>query len=291
MAGVGMENQGYASTTHPEMQSTNPNMVGGATEKKGIADKVKGLLGGHGHKTDAAHQHQQQQQQSPVYGDATPATGTAESTRVGCLDKLKAKTGVGHGLAPAQTRQQGGGLAGHHAGGGVMDPSTSPDYNGGTNVNSSAAVHGGWPHPTNPNEAAGLGAHHNQPTGLPNPMSEPHHNRETHNHPTGLPNPMSEPHHNRETHNHPTGLPNPFSQPNSNAAGTQGYGGAQPTNPTGMTNAQGGAVLGDHQGNAYEGPRDDIEKKEGFVSKIMDKLHSPKGKPAHNTTTTTPSTY
>jgi hypothetical protein len=264
-----MENQGYTTTTHPELQSTNPNVVGGATEKKGIADKVKGLLGGHGHKTDAAHH------QPPVYGDATPATGTAESTRVGCLDKLKAKTGVGHGLAPAQTRAQGGGLAGHHAGGGYTDPSASPDFNGGMNVNSSAAVHGGWPHPTNPNETAGVGAHHN---------------RETHNHPTGLPNPSSEPHHNRETHNHPTGLPNPFSQPNPNASAT-GYGGAQPTNPTGVTNAQGGAVLGDHQGNVYEGPRDDIEKKEGFVSKIMDKLHSPKGKPAHTTTTTTPSTY
>jgi hypothetical protein len=215
-------------------------MAGASPEKKGIADKVKGLLGGHGHKTDAAHH------QPSVYGDATPATGTAESTRVGCLDKLKAKTGVGHGLAPEQTRAHGGVLPGHHNAGGYTDPSASPDFNGGTNVNSSAAVHGGWPHPINPNQTAGMGA-------------------------------LSEPHHNHATHNHPTGLPNPFAGP-------------QPTNPTGVTNSEGGAVLGDQHGNVYEGPRDDNEKKEGFVSKIMDKLHSPKGKPAH-TTTTTPSQY
>jgi hypothetical protein len=277
-----MENQGYGgqgeytTSAPPGVQSTNPNVASAAPEKRGIADKVKGMLGGHGHKTDAAHHDQQ-----PVYGDATPASGTADSTRVGCLEKLKAKAGVGHGLAPEQTKAQGGGLTGHHAGGAYTDPSASPDFNGGTNVNSSAAVHGGWPQPSNPNQTV---------------VGEPHPHRETHNHPTGLPNPnataggygatnpnptvVGEPHPHRQTHNHPTGLPNPFSQANPNAT-AGGYGG---TNPTGVTNAQGGAVLGDNQGNVHEGPRDDIEKKEGFVSKIMDKLHSPKGKPAHNTT-------
>jgi hypothetical protein len=252
-----MEN---TTTTHPDLHSAHPAM---STEKKpGIADKVKGLLGGHKHAADAHKQH------PSVYGDATPATGTAESTRVGCLDKLKAKTGVGHGLAPAQKRAEGGGLMGAH-----QDPSASPDFNGATNVNSSAAVHGGWPHPTNPNE----GVHHNRethnhPTGLPNPFSEranpnedAYHNRETHNHPTGLPNPFADAQHYRETQNQATGYP------------SAGYGEA----PAGVTNPHGGAVLGDHQGNIYEGPRDDNEKKEGFVSNVMDKLHSPKGKTAN----------
>lgn len=231
----------YTTSTHPEVYSANPNTVGGVHEKKpGMADRVKAMLGGHGNNTDAAHHHQ-----PAVYGDATPATGTAESTRVGFLDKLKAKTGIGHGLVPAQTRAQGGGL--HMGGDASTDPLASPDFNGGTNVNSSAAVHDGWPHPTNPKQSAGIAT----------VVGQPHHGRATHNHPTGLPNPNA-------------------------VAG--GYGG----NPTGVTNAQGGAVLGDHRGNVYEGPRDDNEKKEGFMSKIMDKLHSPKGKPADSTT---PSPY
>jgi len=70
-----------------------------------------------------------------------------------------------------------------------------------------------------------------------------------------------------------------------------GYGDPQPTNPTGVTNEQGGAALGDPHGNVHEGPRDDNVKKEGFMSKIMDKLHSPKGKPAQTTATTTPNPY
>ena len=245
----GVRAPGYTTSPHADVQATAPGVAAAAPQKPGIGEKVKAMLGRHGASADSASH------QAPVYGDATPATGSAESTRVGCLDTLKAKTGIGHGLAPAQTRAHGGGVTGQTA----ADPSASPDFNSGTNVNSSAAVHGGWPHPTNPNQPGGTVVH--------------------------------EPHHGRETHNHPTGLPNPFSRPNPNATAS-GYGGAQPTNPTGVTNAQGGAVLADHQGIVHEGPRDDTEKKEGFMSKIMDKLHSPKGKPAtNNTTTTTPNPY
>lgn len=136
-----------------------------------------------------------------------------------------------------------------------MDPTASPDFNGGTNVNSSAAVHGGWPHPTNPNQ--GVGAY-----------AEPHHS------PTAAhPNQVAGSGYDQAA----SGDPQP--QP-------------QPMNPTGATNAEGGAVLQDHHGKVHEGPRDDTVKKEGFVSKIMDKLHSPKGKPAHTATTTpTPASY
>jgi hypothetical protein len=249
------EPTGVAHTRQPEkdLQPGDPNLTGAApvSEKKGIADKVKGLLGGHkqqqqhGNVTDHTQQHQ-----PGVYGDATPGTGTTD-TKVGCLDKIKgmaagagghghtqgntpvhtqehtpgsttespyssqgaAPTGVGHNLDPTGPAP---GQAGHQAfehgrterspydsvGAG---PGSSPDFNGGTNVNSSAAVHGGWP---------------------------------------------------------------------------------QPTNPVGLTNSQGGAVLGDRHGNVHEGPRDDTVKKEGFISKIMDKLHSPKGK--HTTATDAP---
>jgi hypothetical protein len=238
-----MDSRDYVTTTQPAHNHYpgDPNMVGAAPrdEKKGIADKVKGLLGGHGHKTSDAHANHQ----PGVYGDATASTGTAQSTQVGCLDKLKAKTGVGHGLAPEQTR------ANRAATGHAMDPvgtgyghadaPYSPDHNGGMNINSSAAVHGGWPYPTNPNQVgSGSG-----------------------------------------------GLPTNLNQVES------GYGGPHPTNPTGVTNPEGGAVIKDHHGNVHEGPRDDSEKKEGFVSKIMDKLHPPRGKHANTPTTTPPTTY
>jgi hypothetical protein len=202
--------------------ATNPNMASPAAahEKKGMAEKVKGLLGGLGHKQSPEASPHQQSGGGGVYGDATPTTGNAESTKVGCLDKIKSKAGIGHG------EQQ------HHNQGAVTDPSASPDFNGGTNINSSAAVHGGWPHPTNPRD---------QSASPPNPNQA-----------------MADP---------------------------------QPTNPTGVTNAQGGAVLDDQHGNVQEGPRDDHVKKEGIVSKIMDKLHSPKGKPAQTTATTTPASY
>lgn len=52
-----------------------------------------------------------------------------------------------------------------------------------------------------------------------------------------------------------------------------------PTNPrahTGHTNAHGGATLSDEHGNLHPGPESDSVKKEGFISKIMDKLHSPR---------------
>jgi hypothetical protein len=49
----------------------------------------------------------------------------------------------------------------------------------------------------------------------------------------------------------------------------------RPTNPTGMTNSEGGAVLDNHQG-----PRDDGVKQEGFMSKIMDTFRGTKGEPA-----------
>lgn len=50
-----------------------------------------------------------------------------------------------------------------------------------------------------------------------------------------------------------------------------------PTDPrVGHTNAQGGATLADEHGNLHPGPRDDGVKKEGFMSKIMDKLHTPR---------------
>lgn len=309
--------QGYASTTHPELQATNPNTTTPAAhEKKGIAEKVKGLLGGHGHKTtDANHQ------QGGVYGDATPTTGNAESTRVGCLDKIKAKAGVGHGLAPEQARAHG-----------TSDPSASPDFNGGTNVHSSAAVHGGWPHPTNPRHMeSAYGQNPNQPTaaggygvgnpnqttapggyGVGNPDQAPTaggYNVHNPNQATtatgyGVGNPEQAPTaggYGVHNPNHATtggdyGVGNPnhattatdygVQNPNQTPA-TSGYGDPQPTNPTGVTNAQGGAILGDH-GNLHEGPRDDTVKKEGFVSKIMDKLHSPKGKPTHDSTTPNP---
>lgn len=50
-----------------------------------------------------------------------------------------------------------------------------------------------------------------------------------------------------------------------------------PTDPrVGHTNAQGGATLADEHGNLHPGPQDDGVKKEGFMAKIMDKLHSPR---------------
>jgi hypothetical protein len=52
-----------------------------------------------------------------------------------------------------------------------------------------------------------------------------------------------------------------------------------PTNPrapTGHTDAHGGATLSDEHGNLHPGPKADSVKKEGFLSKIMDKLHSPR---------------
>lgn len=52
-----------------------------------------------------------------------------------------------------------------------------------------------------------------------------------------------------------------------------------PTNPRapmGHTNAHGGATLSDEHGNLHPGPQADSVKKEGFLSKIMDKLHTPR---------------
>lgn len=48
------------------------------------------------------------------------------------------------------------------------------------------------------------------------------------------------------------------------------------SSPMGHTNAQGGATLTDEHGNLHPGPKDDGVKREGFLSKIMDKLHSPR---------------
>lgn len=240
-----------------ETQGYNEGYTAGpvAHEKKGVAEKMKGMLGGH--KTNpAADQHQ-----FGVYGDATPQTGTAESTRVGCLDKIKAKAGVGHGLAPEQTR-----AARHDQVYG--DPIASPDFNGATDVNSSAAVHGGWPYPIKPNQS--YGEHQGGGYGVHQP----------HMAGTGY-----EPHSTQAGGYGVNDLNQADGYGNPNMAG--GYSGAQPTNPTGVTNAAGGAVLGDHHGNIHEGPRDDGVKKEGVVSKLMDKLHK---KPA-NTATTTPTTY
>jgi hypothetical protein len=231
-----------------------------AHEKKGVAEKVKGMLGGGhgGHKTNPAADHQQ----FGVYGDATPQTGTAESTRVGCLDKIKAKAGVGHGLAPEQTR------AAHHNQA-YVDPNASPDFNGGTNVNSSAAVHGGWPYPTKPNQSSfGEQPHSTQAGGYG--VEQPH---------------MAGGYEPQSTQPGGYGVHDPNQAGGySNPSSAVGYGHPQPTNPTGVTNAAGGAVLGDHHGNIHEGPRDDGVKKEGVVSKLMDKLHK---KPANTTTTTT----
>lgn len=381
-----MATQGYDANS--EFQVTSPSTA--THEKKSVAEKVKGLLGGHGHKVDSTGVHQP----GGVYGDATPTAGNMDSTRVGCLDKFKAKAGVGHGLAPEQARA-------HHA----VDPSTSPDFNGGTNVNSSAAVHGGWPYPTNPRQnlnqapmAGGYGVHNqneapgmagygdqslnqtpgtagyghqnlnqtagaagfghqnlnqtpgtggygdqnlNQTAGAgdfgvqhPNQASAGGYGDQNLNqtpgaggfgvqHPNqasaggyGGQNPTGD--YGVQDVNHASaaggyGVGNPNQAPasglygtgNSNQAPSGGYGmgnndpastasnygDSQPTNPTGMTNAQGGAVLGDHHGNVHQGPRDDTVKKEGFVSKIMDKLHSPKNKPAHDSTTSTPTPY
>lgn len=52
-----------------------------------------------------------------------------------------------------------------------------------------------------------------------------------------------------------------------------------PTDPrvrTGHTEAHGEATLSDEHGNQHPGPQADSVKKEGFLSKIMDKLHSPR---------------
>lgn len=59
----------------------------------------------------------------------------------------------------------------------------------------------------------------------------------------------------------------------------------RPTNPMAGTNTNGGAPLTDH---VQEGPRDDSVKKEGFLAKIKEKLHSPgKGRQHPSTPTTT----
>lgn len=49
-----------------------------------------------------------------------------------------------------------------------------------------------------------------------------------------------------------------------------------PRSPMGHTNTHGGATLTDEHGNLQQGPQADSVKKEGFMSKIMDKLHSPR---------------
>lgn len=62
----------------------------------------------------------------------------------------------------------------------------------------------------------------------------------------------------------------------------------RPTNPTAVTNTNGGATLTDHQGHVQEGPRDDSVKKEGFLAKIKEKLQGPgKGRQHPSTPTTT----
>jgi hypothetical protein len=48
-----------------------------------------------------------------------------------------------------------------------------------------------------------------------------------------------------------------------------------PTNPR-HSHGQGGATLTGEHSNLYPGPQDDGVKKEGFLSKIKDKLHSPR---------------
>lgn len=49
-----------------------------------------------------------------------------------------------------------------------------------------------------------------------------------------------------------------------------------PRSPMRHTNAHSGATLSDDRGNLQPGPQEDSVKKEGFLSKIMDKLHSPR---------------
>lgn len=55
-----------------------------------------------------------------------------------------------------------------------------------------------------------------------------------------------------------------------------------PRSPAGHTNSQGGAVLADEHGNVHPGPREDSAKKEGFLSKIKEKLHSPRSPKSPN---------
>lgn len=83
----------------------------------------------------------------------------------------------------------------------------------------------------------------------------------------------------------PTGPPvgNDFGKDEGHKKASSGAPGPwpHPTNPRGETNAHGGATLTDNQGHLNPGPQEDSVKKEGFLSKIMDKLHnlkSPKNK-------------
>jgi len=248
---------GDAHTAQPErdLEPGNPNLTGAAppAEKRGIADKVKGMLGSAG-----GHHHKQNNDasvgglprpQAPVFGDDNNNNnntgGSRSDTKVGCLDRIKGKV-QGHHRNSAQ---------GTSGGPAIFSRSSSSSSSSSSNSGS------GVP----------LTSFHLDPTGPP-PLEEDLNSREN----------AQSTEMNGGGRHHRTNIGGRRSSDQSPSAWPR------PTNPMAGTNTNGGATLNDHQGHVQEGPRDDSVKKEGFLAKIKEKLHSPgKGRQHPSTPTTT----
>lgn len=123
-AGIGQPSSTSAApttdvhTAQPErdLEPGNPNLTGAAppAEKRGIADKVKGMLGsggGHHHKQNSdASVGGLPRPQAPVFGDDNNnnAGGSRPDTKVGCLDRIKGKVQGLHRTPPQGTSGGGG---------------------------------------------------------------------------------------------------------------------------------------------------------------------------------------
>lgn len=378
---------GYATTAQPETSlEVDPRLTGAAPapEKKGIADKMKDLFGGHkAQNTESSDLSGYPPNQQPVYGDATDDTGTTD-TKVGFVDKIKSKVGMGHhqgsagsgvghhpdahphgtGAPPSHygthastldpTGPSAGSAFGDHSetfgqpghlktdtpygtGRGYdysrKNPSLGPGnplfaagnydaaatkYGTGSNESGYATRTEQMPYSSgvgkssgmNPESYGGVGAPgyeartESSPDGTGagvgkmsgmNPEGvggndyitggggAPGYEARTETAPYGR-GPQS-----TNTQNYGVRNTGFNSGSNVNESGAVHGGWPHPTDPRtvpgGVTNDQGGAVLTDAHGNLAEGPRDDNVKKEGFMGKIMDKLHSPKSTPSSTTST------
>lgn len=149
---------GDAHTAQPErdLEPGNPNLTGAAPApaKRGIADKVKGMLGSAG-----GHHHKQNNDasvgglprpQAPVFGDNNNTGGSRSDTKVGCLDRIKGKV-QGHHRNSAQGTSGGPGIfsrssssSSSNSGSGVPLTSFHMDPTGPPPLEEDLNSRGGW---------------------------------------------------------------------------------------------------------------------------------------------------
>jgi hypothetical protein len=222
-----------------------------------------------------------------VRGQTEQMENTSETgTKLGLLDKIKAKVGMGDAGdgVPDST-----GVGHHHttepstaaaagAGGGARHRSESSPYD-----SAGAAPTSGT---TNPPGSSGITDAAN--SSAPSATSTEAHGQRSESSPYDSSGAAPSAAESVTTTSHPGSAHEPTTTADSNGqehvrTESSPYDTAG-ANPAYLTKNQAGAAAGattfrDSQGNFQEGPRDDNVKKEGLVSKIMDKLH-------HSSTTT-----